>query len=81
MVDEIVERTAKPKWTALANRRAINYGGIVGRHSLIACDDTPDWLKGEMRRVDRLRILPQKLNHCLLNEYHPGQGIMVGVQR
>jgi alkylated DNA repair protein alkB family protein 6 len=80
LLTEIAERTPKPKWRTLNNRRCINYGGIVGRSALIRCLDTPEWLVHLMARVDQTlttRTLPGRLNHCLINEYTPGQGIMV----
>ncbi|VDK50481.1 unnamed protein product [Anisakis simplex] len=69
----------KPKWQQLLNRRLQNWGGIVGRKSLIPDDNIPEWLNF---LINKLMSLPDAFpsehrpNHVLINEYQPGQGIM-----
>uniref|UniRef100_F1LBN1 Alpha-ketoglutarate-dependent dioxygenase ABH6 n=1 Tax=Ascaris suum TaxID=6253 RepID=F1LBN1_ASCSU len=70
----------KPKWQQLLNRRLQNWGGIVGKKALISDDNIPKWLNFA---IDKLMSLPDAFpasnrpNHVLINEYQPGQGIMV----
>ncbi|KHN71489.1 Alpha-ketoglutarate-dependent dioxygenase alkB -like protein 6 [Toxocara canis] len=70
----------KPKWQQLLNRRLQNWGGIVGKKALISDDNMPKWLNFV---IDKLMSLPDAFpaenrpNHVLINEYQPGQGIMV----
>lgn len=40
LLDDVIERTPKPKWRTLpSQRRCANYGGIVGKRALIVADD------------------------------------------
>ncbi|GMR47940.1 hypothetical protein PMAYCL1PPCAC_18135 [Pristionchus mayeri] len=73
LLNEIYQ-APKPKWEVLMNRRLMNYGGIVGKKSLFAVDDFPPPLRSLMNRVSH--FLNRPLNHALINEYLPGQGIM-----
>ena len=42
LLDDVIERTSKPKWRTLpSQRRCANYGGLVGKHALIVADDIP----------------------------------------
>uniref|UniRef100_A0A1A9UX92 Fe2OG dioxygenase domain-containing protein n=1 Tax=Glossina austeni TaxID=7395 RepID=A0A1A9UX92_GLOAU len=71
-----VERTPKPKWTQLLNRRLINYGGIPHVNGMLA-EEIPLWLQTYVEKINNLNIFEtQKANHVLVNEYRPGQGIM-----
>ncbi|XP_017772595.1 PREDICTED: alpha-ketoglutarate-dependent dioxygenase alkB homolog 6 [Nicrophorus vespilloides] len=66
----------KPKWTCLKNRRLQDYGGIPHRNGIIP-EQIPLWLVTYMDRVSDLNVFqPSRANHCLVNEYLPGQGIM-----
>ncbi|GMT08209.1 hypothetical protein PENTCL1PPCAC_30383 [Pristionchus entomophagus] len=69
-----IDMAPKPKWEVLLNRRLMNYGGIVGKKSLFAVDDFPPLVRSLMNRVSE--YLNRPLNHALVNEYLPGQGIM-----
>ncbi|GMT24391.1 hypothetical protein PFISCL1PPCAC_15688, partial [Pristionchus fissidentatus] len=69
-----VDMAHKPKWEVLLNRRLMNYGGVVGKKSLFAVDDFPPFLRSVMNRVNE--YLDRPINHALINEYLPGQGIM-----
>uniref|UniRef100_A0A8W7K9V9 Fe2OG dioxygenase domain-containing protein n=1 Tax=Anopheles albimanus TaxID=7167 RepID=A0A8W7K9V9_ANOAL len=74
---QAVSRAPKPKWTHLANRRLINYGGIPHPKGMIA-ESIPAWLERYVDRINELGLFEQgtKANHVLVNEYLPGQGIM-----
>ena len=80
-----VARTPSPRWTQLVNRRRQNWGGLPHPKGMIA-EKMPDWLQTNVDRVNNLGVFgakevvdgiePTLANHVLLNEYHPGQGIM-----
>ncbi|XP_065355944.1 alpha-ketoglutarate-dependent dioxygenase alkB homolog 6 [Calliphora vicina] len=71
-----IERTPKPKWTQLLNRRLVNYGGIPHPNGMLA-EEIPEWLQTYVDKINNLSIFEtQKANHVLVNEYRPGQGIM-----
>lgn len=71
-----IERTPKPKWTQLLNRRLINYGGIPHPNGMLA-EEIPEWLQTYVDKINNLNIFEtQNANHVLVNEYQPGQGIM-----
>jgi alkylated DNA repair protein alkB family protein 6 len=66
-----------PKWRSLKNRRLQNWGGVVHEKGLLP-QALPSWLT---RITDRIcqwtGLFPSAINHVLINEYHPNQGIMV----
>ncbi|XP_011293094.1 alpha-ketoglutarate-dependent dioxygenase alkB homolog 6 isoform X2 [Musca domestica] len=71
-----VERTPKPKWTQLLNRRLINYGGVPHPNGMLA-EEIPQWLQMYVDKINNLGLFEtQKANHVLVNEYRAGQGIM-----
>nr|CAD7411669.1 unnamed protein product [Timema poppensis] len=73
---EQVNLAPKPKWTQLAHRRLQNWGGIPHPKGMIA-EKIPDWLLEYTRRIETLGLFEGKaLNHVLINEYLPGQGIL-----
>ncbi|XP_039784267.1 alpha-ketoglutarate-dependent dioxygenase alkB homolog 6-like [Panicum virgatum] len=65
-----------PKWKSLKNRRLQNWGGVVHEKGLLP-QALPSWLT---RITDRIcqwtGLFPSAINHVLINEYHPNQGIM-----
>ncbi|CAD6205161.1 unnamed protein product [Miscanthus lutarioriparius] len=65
-----------PKWKTLKNRRLQNWGGVVHEKGLLP-QTLPSWLT---RITDRIcqwtGLFPSAINHVLINEYHPNQGIM-----
>ncbi|XP_061401458.1 alpha-ketoglutarate-dependent dioxygenase alkB homolog 6 [Musca vetustissima] len=71
-----VERTPKPRWTQLLNRRLINYGGVPHPNGMLA-EEIPQWLQMYVDKINNLGLFEtQKANHVLVNEYRAGQGIM-----
>ncbi|KAI3461924.1 hypothetical protein Pfo_018587 [Paulownia fortunei] len=64
------------KWKSLKNRRLQNWGGVVHEKGLLA-QDLPPWLKKVTHRIyEESRLFPSAINHVLINEYLPDQGIM-----
>ncbi|KAG6550699.1 hypothetical protein Mapa_007796 [Marchantia paleacea] len=64
------------KWKSLKNRRLQNWGGVVHEKGLIP-QSLPSWLKPLTERIDsETGLFPSPINHVLVNEYEPGQGIM-----
>ncbi|RKP06223.1 putative alpha-ketoglutarate-dependent dioxygenase ABH6-like protein [Thamnocephalis sphaerospora] len=77
----------KPKWVTLSRRRLQNWGkycltvdGVRGvpsaRGTLL--EPLPAWLTWPVQRLVEQGVFPADApaNHCLVNEYLPGQGIM-----
>ncbi|CAN4123848.1 unnamed protein product [Withania somnifera] len=64
------------KWISLKNRRLQNWGGVVHEKGLIA-QDLPPWLTRITERInEKSGLFPSSINHVLINEYLPNQGIM-----
>lgn len=64
------------KWKTLKNRRLQNWGGIVHDKGLLA-QGLPPWLEQVTHRIcTESRLFPSAINHVLINEYLPDQGIM-----
>lgn len=64
------------KWKSLKNRRLQNWGGVVHEKGLVS-QDLPSWLtKITCRISEELGLFPSPINHVLINEYLPNQGIM-----
>ena len=61
-------------WTQLSARRLQNWGGIV-RASGMREEPLPGWLMTLQPKLAHL--FPCPFNHVLINEYLPGQGILV----
>uniref|UniRef100_A0A182QEM9 Fe2OG dioxygenase domain-containing protein n=1 Tax=Anopheles farauti TaxID=69004 RepID=A0A182QEM9_9DIPT len=74
---QAVDKTPKPRWTQLSNRRLINYGGIPHSKGMIA-EDIPSWLNQYVACINQLQLYENGIqaNHVLINEYLPCQGIM-----
>ncbi|KAL6883652.1 hypothetical protein ACP4OV_011066 [Aristida adscensionis] len=65
-----------PKWKSLKNRRLQNWGGVVHEKGLLP-QTLPSWLTKITDRICQWSgLFPSAINHVLINEYHPGQGIM-----
>ncbi|XP_067938975.1 alpha-ketoglutarate-dependent dioxygenase alkB homolog 6-like [Watersipora subatra] len=66
----------KTKWTQLSNRRLQNWGGLPQAKGMIE-EPLPTWLQTYMSRIADIGAFGVlKPNHCLVNEYLRGQGIM-----
>uniref|UniRef100_A0A5B7BKW1 Fe2OG dioxygenase domain-containing protein n=1 Tax=Davidia involucrata TaxID=16924 RepID=A0A5B7BKW1_DAVIN len=64
------------KWKSLNNRRLQNWGGVVHEKGLLA-QDLPPWLTRTTQRIfEESGLFPSPINHVLINEYLPNQGIM-----
>ncbi|XP_071720709.1 alkylated DNA repair protein ALKBH6 homolog [Rutidosis leptorrhynchoides] len=64
------------KWKSLKNRRLQNWGGIVHEKGLLP-QDLPAWLTKITEKIgNESSLFPSAINHVLINEYHPNQGIM-----
>ncbi|KAI3511651.1 hypothetical protein L1887_18808 [Cichorium endivia] len=64
------------KWKSLKNRRLQNWGGIVHEKGLLP-QDLPPWLTKITEKIkEELLLFPSAINHVLINEYLPNQGIM-----
>lgn len=75
LLDKIYEAPLS-KWKSLKNRRLQNWGGIVHEKGLLP-QDLPPWLTKITERIfEDSGLLPAAINHVLINEYLPNQGIM-----
>ncbi|ONK62813.1 uncharacterized protein A4U43_C07F8400 [Asparagus officinalis] len=64
------------RWKSLKNRRLQNWGGVVHEKGLLP-QDLPPWLKKLTERIcEQTGLFPSAINHVLINEYLPEQGIM-----
>ncbi|KAE8658332.1 inactive serine/threonine-protein kinase [Hibiscus syriacus] len=64
------------KWKSLKNRRLQNLGGVVHEKGLLT-QDLPPWLSKITERIrEESGLFPSAINHVLINEYLPNQGIM-----
>ncbi|XP_057446466.1 uncharacterized protein LOC130738494 [Lotus japonicus] len=64
------------KWKPMKNRRLQNWGGVVHEKGLLP-QPLPPWLTNLTKRMyEELGLFPSPLNHVLINEYLPNQGIM-----
>jgi len=76
-----VNNVPKTRWVQLRNRRLQNWGGQPQTKGMIQTEDLPKWLENLTEHILQLganSIYPDKFrfNHCLVNEYEAGQGIM-----
>ncbi|KAL1805335.1 hypothetical protein DCAR_0831153 [Daucus carota subsp. sativus] len=75
LLDHIYQAPAF-KWKTLKNRRLQNWGGVVHEKGLLA-QELPPWLTNITQKIfDESRMFPSAINHVLINEYQPNQGIM-----
>ncbi|KAJ6810770.1 alpha-ketoglutarate-dependent dioxygenase alkB-like protein 6 [Iris pallida] len=64
------------RWKSLKNRRLQNWGGVVHEKGLLP-QDLPPWLTKFTQRIfQQTGLFPSAINHVLINEYLPNQGIM-----
>ncbi|KAJ4969850.1 hypothetical protein NE237_002949 [Protea cynaroides] len=64
------------KWKSLKNRRLQNWGGVVHEKGLLP-QDLPPWLTKITQKIcEETELFPSAINHVLINEYLPDQGIM-----
>ncbi|MCL7042976.1 hypothetical protein MKW94_006553 [Papaver nudicaule] len=64
------------KWKSLKNRRLQNWGGVVHEKGLLP-QNLPPWLTRITTRIcEEAGLFPSPINHVLINEYLPDQGIM-----
>ncbi|KAI4351918.1 hypothetical protein L6164_006218 [Bauhinia variegata] len=64
------------KWKSLKNRRLQNWGGVVHEKGLLP-QDLPPWLTNMTHKIcEESGLFPSPINHVLINEYLPNQGIM-----
>lgn len=63
-------------WTQLRGRRVQHFGGIPTAGHPMLPSPLPAPLRAVATRVARLMHLPAPPNHCLLNAYDAGQGIL-----
>ncbi|XP_070254926.1 alpha-ketoglutarate-dependent dioxygenase alkB homolog 6 isoform X3 [Myotis yumanensis] len=74
---EQVFNAPKPKWTQLSGRKLQNWGGLPHPRGMVP-ERLPLWLQRYVDKVSDLNLfggLPA--NHVLVNQYLPGEGIMV----
>uniref|UniRef100_A0A7S4PFJ8 Alpha-ketoglutarate-dependent dioxygenase AlkB-like domain-containing protein n=1 Tax=Paramoeba aestuarina TaxID=180227 RepID=A0A7S4PFJ8_9EUKA len=62
-------------WVTLKRRRLQQWGGSPSLESFVP-DPLPDYTEGLVQRICEIEEIPIKsINHILINEYLPGQGI------
>lgn len=72
-------RADESKWVALNKRRLQNLGGVpVASQAGMMPEPLPAFVESLIDALVQSGIFPsdKRPNHCLLNEYQPGQGIM-----
>lgn len=71
-----VYNQSNSRWTKLRTRNAQMWGGNVSPQGLQDKEPLPRWLDIFAQRLFDEKVFPLKPNHVLVNEYHPGDGIM-----
>ena len=77
-----VNNVPRTRWVQLRNRRLQNWGGQPHAKGMIQTESLPKWLDPFTERILHLgneTIFTDRafqFNHCLVNEYASGQGIM-----
>lgn len=75
LLHQIYEVSAS-RWKFLKNRRLQNWGGVVHEKGLLP-QELPPWLKVTTEKIrQHTKLFPSSINHVLINEYLPDQGIM-----
>ncbi|XP_042393279.1 alpha-ketoglutarate-dependent dioxygenase alkB homolog 6-like isoform X1 [Zingiber officinale] len=89
LLHDIYEAPAS-RWKSLKNRRLQNWGGVVHEKGLLPQPSipgcvarvhclhlVPSWLTKTTQRIcQKTGLFPSAINHVLINEYLPDQGIM-----
>ncbi|XP_052199091.1 uncharacterized protein LOC127806101 isoform X2 [Diospyros lotus] len=76
LLRNVIYQAPISKWKALKNRRLQNWGGVVHEKGLLA-QDLPPWLRRITNKIfEESCLFPSAINHVLINEYLPNQGIM-----
>lgn|SRR3990167_484792 len=80
-------KVPKPKWTNLSQRRLQSWGGMPGgsngKDGVMMEEPIPEWLTTmcthlhETLQLNGESFFHKPPNHILINEYLPGQGILV----
>lgn len=79
MLLEKVYNVPKPKWKNLNNRRLQNWGGLPHPKGMVL-ESLPPWLQTHCTKLEKEGLFSgTHINHVLVNEYKPGQGIMAHV--
>ena len=87
---ESIETAPKSHWTHLTHRRLIAYPSALSASNTLLASPLPSWLtepivsriiscstSASLRLENLFSVSPHHApNHCLINEYHPGQGIL-----
>ncbi|KAL0923191.1 hypothetical protein M5K25_007236 [Dendrobium thyrsiflorum] len=64
------------RWKNMKKRRLQNWGGVVHEKGLLP-QELPPWLVKITKRIcENTSLFPSAINHVLINEYLPDQGIM-----
>lgn len=77
-----VNNVPRTRWVQLRNRRLQNWGGQPHAKGMIQTESLPKWLDSITERILHLgnetifSDMSFQFNHCLVNEYQAGQGIM-----
>lgn len=77
-----VYNVPRTRWVQLRNRRLQNWGGQPHTKGMIQTESLPKWLEPFNERILKMghetiyRDSSFQFNHCLVNEYESGQGIM-----
>lgn len=68
------------KWVSLTHRRLQAIPSRLSASNTLLSTPLPEWLANPVKqRIEDLGCFtsaPHGINHCLVNEYLPGQGIM-----
>ncbi|XP_020108322.1 alpha-ketoglutarate-dependent dioxygenase alkB homolog 6 isoform X2 [Ananas comosus] len=71
-----IYEVSSSRWKSLKNRRLQNWGGVVHEKGLLP-QQLPAWLTKITERIcAQTGLFPSPINHVLINEYLPDQGIM-----
>ncbi|KAH9057111.1 hypothetical protein EDB83DRAFT_2225103 [Lactarius deliciosus] len=78
-----IQETPQPKWKQLSNRRLQVWGGDLTTKNVMILQPLPPFICDYPDLISRIASTGafddsphQRPNHVILNEYHPGQGIM-----